>query len=54
MLWLPAGLGGVALVAGAVTGAPGRADTPGPFLVLLTTLALAVGVLARQRGVRPA
>lgn len=54
VLWLPAGVGAVALAAAAATGAPGWEDTPVPFLVLLTTLALAVGVLARQRSGRPA
>jgi hypothetical protein len=54
VLWLPVGLGAVAFAAGAVTGALGWEDTPVPFLVLLTTSALAVGVLARQRRGRPA
>jgi hypothetical protein len=54
VLWLPVGLGGVALVAGAEAGAPWREDTPLPFLVLVTTCALAAGVLARRRRPRPA
>jgi hypothetical protein len=50
VLWVPVGLGALALAALVVAGGSWWPDTPLPFLVLVLTLAAAVGVGARRRG----